>query len=99
METFHDIIKAEQPVLVDFFATWCAPCRAFSPTVESIAKEFSGKLRVLKIDIDKNPDLARQYQVQSVPTVIIFKKGEVLFRQSGVLGATELRAVVSQFTK
>lgn len=97
METFHDIIKGEQPVLVDFFATWCAPCRTFAPTVETVAKEYAGKLRVLKIDIDKNPDLARQYQIQSVPTLMIFKNGEVLCRQSGMMGVVELRKVLEQF--
>ncbi|MDL2308308.1 thioredoxin [Bacteroidales bacterium OttesenSCG-928-B11] len=97
METFHNIIKGDLPVLVDFFATWCGPCRSYSPIVESVAKEYSGKLRVLKIDIDKNREFASQYQIQSVPTTIIFKQGNMVYRQSGVLDAGELKKSVEQF--
>jgi len=74
METFQQIINGEKPVLVDFYATWCAPCKAMSPIVESIGKELQGKARVLKIDVDKNQTLAAQYQIQAVPTFMIFKK-------------------------
>ena len=72
METFDDIIKGDKPVLVDFFATWCGPCKVLSPTVEALGKELAGQVRVLKIDVDKNEALARQLRIQSVPTLIIF---------------------------
>lgn len=85
MESFNDIINGDKPVLVDFYATWCGPCKVMSPTVESIGKELIGQARVLKIDIDKNEAVANLYRIQSVPTLIIFKKGEVVWRTSGVM--------------
>ena len=85
METFDDIIKGDKPVLVDFFATWCGPCKVLSPTVEALGKELAGQVRVLKIDVDKNEALATQLRIQSVPTLIIFKKGEIVWRSSGVM--------------
>ena len=75
METFDDIIKGDKPVLVDFFATWCGPCKVLSPTVEALGKELA----------DKNEALATQLRIQSVPTLIIFKKGEIVWRSSGVM--------------
>lgn len=85
METFDDIIKGDKPVLVDFFATWCGPCKVLSPTVEALGKELAGQVRVLKIDVDKNEALATQLRIQSVPTLIIFKKGEIVWHSSGVM--------------
>ncbi len=83
METFQEIIQGEKPVLIDFFATWCGPCKAMSPIVESIGKEMQGQARVLKIDVDKNQALASQFQIQAVPTFMIFKKGKIVWRQPG----------------
>ena len=83
METFQEIIKGEKPVLVDFYATWCGPCKAMSPIVESIGKEMQGQARVLKIDVDKNQNIAQQLQIQAVPTFMIFKKGEMVWRKPG----------------
>ena len=83
METFQTIIQGDKPVLVDFFATWCGPCKAISPIVESLGKEMPGQARVLKVDVDKNQALAAQYQVQSVPTLLLFKNGQVLWRKVG----------------
>lgn len=85
MESFNDIINGDKPVLVDFYATWCGPCKVMSPTVESIGKELIGQARVLKIDVDKNQAVANLYRIQSVPTLIIFKKGEIVWRTSGVM--------------
>lgn len=96
METFKDIINGDNPVLVDFYATWCGPCKAMSPTIESLGKELADQARVLKIDIDKNSDLANQYRIQSVPTLIIFKKGKVVWRASGIM---EKRALLQQIKK
>lgn len=83
METFKDIINGDKPVLVDFYATWCGPCKAMSPIVDEIAKELIGIIRVLKIDVDKNQAVSANYKIQSVPTFMIFKKGEILWRHSG----------------
>lgn len=85
MESFNDIINGDKPVLVDFYATWCGPCKVMSPTIEAIGKELIGQARVLKIDVDKNQAVANLYRIQSVPTLIIFKKGEVVWRTSGVM--------------
>jgi thioredoxin 1 len=83
METFQQIINGDKPVLIDFFATWCGPCKAMSPIVESLGKELQGQARVLKIDVDKNQALAAQYQIQAVPTFMIFKKGKVVWKKAG----------------
>lgn len=83
METFQQIINGEKPVLIDFYATWCGPCKAMSPIVEQIGKEIQGQARVLKIDVDKNQAVAAQYQIQAVPTFMIFKKGQMVWRQPG----------------
>ncbi len=83
METFQDIINGDKPVLIDFYATWCAPCKTMSPIVEAIGKEMQGQARVLKIDVDKNQAIAQQLQIQAVPTFMIFKNGKMLWRKSG----------------
>ena len=83
METFQQIINGDKPVLIDFYATWCGPCKAMSPIVESLGKELQGQARVLKIDVDKNQALAAQYQIQAVPTFMIFKNGQVVWKKAG----------------
>lgn len=83
MESFQDIIQGDKPVLIDFFATWCGPCKAMSPIVESVGKELRGAARVLKIDVDKNQALASKYQIQAVPTFLIFKEGKVVWKNPG----------------
>lgn len=83
METFNDIINSGKPVLIDFYATWCGPCKAMSPIIEQVGKEVLGKARVLKIDVDKNQLLAAKYQIQAVPTFVIFKNGQIVWRQPG----------------
>ena len=90
MESFNDIINGDKPVLVDFFATWCNPCKMMAPTVEAVGKEMSDQIRTLKIDIDKNEQVAMKYRIQSVPTLIIFKKGEIAWRNSGVIDKNAL---------
>lgn len=85
MESFGDIINGEKPVLVDFFATWCGPCKMMTPIIDSLGKEMNGQARILKIDIDKNKAIAQRFQIRSVPTFIIFKKGKILWRQSGAM--------------
>ncbi len=96
METFLQIINGDKPVLIDFYATWCGPCKAMSPIVEQIGKEMQGQARVLKIDVDKNQAVAAQYQIQAVPTFMIFKKGEMVWRQPG--GADKM-TIMNQLRK
>ncbi len=96
METFQQIINGDKPVLIDFYATWCGPCKAMSPIVEQIGKETQGQARVLKIDVDKNQAVAAQYQIQAVPTFMIFKKGEMVWRQPG--GADKM-TIMNQLRK
>ncbi|MBN2766391.1 MAG: thioredoxin [Paludibacteraceae bacterium] len=96
METFQQIINGEKPVLIDFYATWCGPCKAMSPIVEQIGKEMQGQARVLKIDVDKNQAVASQYQIQAVPTFMIFKKGQMVWRQPG--GADKM-TIMNQLRK
>jgi len=85
-KTFGQLIKkSEVPVLVDFHATWCGPCHTLSPIIQSVAKEFSGKVKVIKVDVDKNQGAAMKYGIRGVPTLILFKKGQIIWRQSGVL--------------
>lgn len=84
MNEFIDMINQDKPVLVDFFATWCGPCRMQSPILEEVKKEVGDKASVIKIDIDKSQELAARYRVQSVPTLILFVKGEPVWRVSGV---------------
>lgn len=81
---FNDIIKDSKPVLVDFHALWCGPCKVQSPILKEIASELGDRVRVIKIDVDQNPDVASRYQIQGVPTLMIFKNGEVKYRQAGL---------------
>lgn len=97
METFKDIIHGDKPVLVDFFATWCGPCKVMSPTVEALGKELVGQARILKIDVDKNEAVANLYRIQSVPTLIIFKKGEIVWRTSEVMEKGALLEQIKKF--
>lgn len=92
---FNTIINDNQPVLVDFFADWCGPCKAQAPVLKDLAKEMDG-LRIIKIDIDKNPQIAQKYKVRSVPTLMLFKEGQNLWKQSGVLGLTQLKSIISE---
>ncbi len=83
METFQEIIQGDKPVLIDFYATWCAPCKTMSPILESVGKELQGQARVLKIDVDKNQALSQQFKIQAVPTFMIFKNGKMVWRKAG----------------
>jgi thioredoxin 1 len=82
---FKDLVSGDKPVLVDFFATWCGPCKALAPILVDVAKTLDGAVRVVKIDVDRNPAISQAYQVQGVPTLALFKDGKILWRQSGVL--------------
>lgn len=90
MATFDEIISSDSPVLVDFFAEWCGPCKAMSPILKEVKNNLKGSVKILKIDVDKNQKVAAAYQVQGVPTLIIFQNGKPLWRQSGVVASDEL---------
>lgn len=96
MANFNDIIKSEKPVLIDFFATWCGPCKMMGPILQDVSRKVGDKARVLKIDVDRNPQVAAKYQIQGVPTIMLFKNGKMLWRQSGVVRADELVRVIEQ---
>jgi len=97
MSAFSEIINADKPTLVDFSAEWCGPCKMMAPILKDVAGKMGEKVRILKVDIDRNPAVARFYQVQSVPTLILFRKGEIKWRQSGVLQSGQLMQAISAF--
>jgi thioredoxin 1 len=97
MPSFSDIINKDTPVLIDFFATWCGPCKAMSPILDDLKKQMGDQVSIVKIDVDKNPGVAAKYQVRGVPTLMIFKSGEQLWRQSGVYSAHDLQAILNQY--
>lgn len=96
---FKDLVTGVQPVLVDFFATWCGPCKALAPILVDVAKTLDGEVRVIKIDVDRNPAIAQSYRVQGVPTLALFKGGRILWRQSGVLPAQTIVQQVKDHLK
>ena len=96
MESFKELINSEKPVLVDFYADWCGPCKAMGPVIQEVAKATQGKARVIKVDIDKSVQAAQAYQVQAVPTFIIFKKGNIIWRHSGTIDKNSLLNVLTQ---
>lgn len=97
MSNFKEIINGNVPVLVDFFAEWCGPCKLMPPILQDVSREMGSKAKIIKVDVDKNPHAARAYSVQGVPTLIIFKKGKNLWRKSGVVQARELIAALQSF--
>lgn len=98
MENFNDIIKSDKLTLVDFFATWCGPCKMMHPILEQLKGEMGDSIRILKIDVDDNEDLSMQYNIQSVPTLMLFKSGEIVWRQSGAKSLNELKSLIAQFS-
>lgn len=97
MEKLNEIINGSQLTLVDFFATWCGPCKMMHPVQEQLKEEMGDSLRIIKIDIDKNEALMEQYRIQSVPTLMLFRKGDALWRQSGAMSLSDLKKVVNSY--
>lgn len=95
--TFSDILNQEKIVLVDFFATWCGPCQSMPPILEELKKRVGDRAKIVKIDVDKNPQVAAQYQIRSVPTLLLFHNGVPVWRQSGVLSAAELEKQIQSY--
>jgi thioredoxin 1 len=95
---FSELIQSNQPTLVDFSAEWCGPCKMMAPILSELKNAVGDKAKIIKIDIDRNPKVASAYQVQSVPTLMIFKKGNVVWRQSGVVTTEHLKRAIEQHT-
>lgn len=95
-QSFNDLINGDKPVLVDFSAEWCGPCKAMSPILKEVAKEVGDRAAIVKIDVDKNPSISRKLEIQGVPTFILYQNGKAKWRQSGMQSAQALAQVINQ---
>lgn len=98
MEKFNDIINSNQLTLVDFFATWCGPCKQMHPVLEQLKADLGDNIRIIKVDVDKNGPLAAAYRIQSVPTFMLFRAGKMLWRQSGAMSLADLKNLLASHT-
>lgn len=97
MGTFQEIIKGEIPVLVDFYAEWCSPCKTMNPILKSIKKRFGDKLKIIKINVDKNQQVANKFQVKGIPTFILFQNSEILWKKSGVINENSFVEIIKSY--
>lgn len=97
MEKFNDVINGNQLTLVNFYATWCGPCKMMHPVLEQLKADLGDSIRIIKLDVDKSGDIAEAYRIQSVPTLMLFRRGEMLWRQSGAMRLAELKATISNY--
>ena len=95
---FSDLISSQVPVLVDFSAAWCGPCKMMSPVLQQVKERLGDRIKILKVDVDKNPDLAAEYRIQSVPSLILFRNGRVEWSGAGVTTAKHLEDIISRFS-
>ncbi|MFD2202034.1 thioredoxin [Shivajiella indica] len=95
-KTFSELIEGDTPILVDFFATWCGPCKMMQPILEDTARQLGDLVKIIKVDVDRNPLAASKFQVRGVPTLILFHKGKAIWRQSGVVPAHQLVKIISE---
>lgn len=98
MNNFNELINGDTPVLVDFSAEWCGPCKMMAPILKETAAELGESVKILKVDVDRNPQAAAFYQIQGVPTLMLFRKGQTLWRQSGVVPTGQLVSIIKSAT-
>lgn len=96
--SFQDLINSDQPVLVDFYADWCGPCRAMAPILKDVAKKVREKAKIIKINVDKNPNVSAKYNIRGIPAFILFQNGEIKWQQAGMVSAHHLEQVINNAT-